>query len=94
MIRKFLLFLVFLLLIFIPTKSYFHEGFPYTHDGENHLARFANYKIALKEGQFPPRFAPNLMSNYGYPVFNFTYPVSLAFCHVQRILGRSAVQPG
>ena len=76
MIRKFLLFLVFLLLIFIPTKSYFHEGFPYTHDGENHLARFANYKIALKEGQFPPRFAPNLMSNYGYPVFNYNYPLA------------------
>lgn len=57
-------------------KVYFHSGFPYTHDGENHLARFANYKIALKEGQFPPRFAPNLFNHYGYPVFNYNYPLA------------------
>lgn len=68
------------LLIFALTLSLFHNylnsGFPYTNDGENHLARFANYKIALKEGQFPPRFAPNLMNHYGYPVFNFNYPLA------------------
>lgn len=57
-------------------RFYFNHGFPYTHDGENHLARFANYKIALKEGQFPPRFAPNLYNHYGYPVFNFNYPLA------------------
>jgi hypothetical protein len=57
-------------------KLYFRPGFPYTHDGENHLARFANYKVALKEGQFPPRFAPNLMNHYGYPVFNYNYPLA------------------
>lgn len=51
-------------------------GMPYTHDGENHLARFANYKIALKEGQLPPRWAPNLVNHYGYPVFNYNYPLA------------------
>ena len=49
---------------------------PYTHDGKNHLARFANYKLALKEGQLPPRFAPNLLNHYGYPVFNYNYPLA------------------
>lgn len=57
-------------------RVYFHSGFPYTHDGENHLARFANYKIALKEGQFPPRLAPNLLNHFSYPVFNFNYPLA------------------
>lgn len=55
---------------------YFQTGVPHTHDGLNHLARFANYKIALREGQFPPRFAPNLMNHYGYPVFNYNYPLA------------------
>lgn len=55
---------------------YFQVGVPDTHDGNNHLVRFANYKIAIKEGQFPPRWAPNLMNQYGYPVFNFNYPLS------------------
>lgn len=67
-------------LVFALTLSMFHTyfqaEFPYTNDGENHLARFANYKIAIKEGQFPPRFAPNLMNHYGYPVFNFNYPLA------------------
>ncbi len=56
-------------------RVYIHQGVPITHDGENHLARFANYKIALKEGQWPPRFAPNLFHRYGYPVFNYNYPL-------------------
>lgn len=56
-------------------QPYFQQGVPYTHDGENHLARFANYKIALREGQFPPRWAPNLVNHYGYPVFHYNYPL-------------------
>ncbi len=60
----------------IVINDYFHQGFPYTHDGENHLARFANYKVALLEGQLPPRFAPNLLNHYGYPVFNYNYPLA------------------
>lgn len=64
------------LLALLSSKVFLHSGFPVTHDGENHLARFANYKIALKEGQFPPRFAPNLYHRYGYPVFNYNYPLA------------------
>lgn len=57
-------------------KPYLHSGFPHTHDGENHLARFANYKLAIKDGQIPPRWAPNLLQKYGYPVFNYNYPLA------------------
>ncbi|PIY80103.1 MAG: hypothetical protein COY80_04735 [Candidatus Pacebacteria bacterium CG_4_10_14_0_8_um_filter_42_14] len=68
---------VLLLVAFIGLfRIYANQQFPYTHDGENHLARFANYKIALKEGQFPPRFAPNLLNHFGYPVFNYNYPLA------------------
>ncbi len=74
--KKSITFLLILFLTFAVTKLYFHSGFPYTHDGENHLARFANYVLALRELQFPPRFAPNLFSHYGYPVFNFNYPLA------------------
>jgi hypothetical protein len=68
--------LVLVLSFLVLIQPYLSPQFPYTHDGENHLARFANYKIALKEGQFPPRFAPNLMNHYGYPVFNYNYPLA------------------
>lgn len=62
--------------VFAVTHVYWGKTFPYTHDGENHLARFASYKLALREGHFPPRISPNLMNRYGYPVFNFNYPLA------------------
>ncbi len=65
-----------LVLTLVVTHVYFQERFPYTHDGENHLARFANYQLALREKQFPPRFAPNLFNHLGYPVFNYNYPLA------------------
>lgn len=76
MLKKILLTSLFLLISILPTHVLWHSGVPYTHDGENHLARFANYFIALKEGQFPPRMAPNLLNHYGYPVFNYNYPLA------------------
>ena len=66
----------FLLLSLISTRALFHRGVPVTHDGNNHLVRFANYYLAIKELQFPPRLAPNLLNHYGYPVFNFNYPLA------------------
>ncbi len=74
--KKFLLLVFFSLLTLISTRYFFHEGVPVTHDGNNHLIRFANYKIAIRELQFPPRFAPNLVNGYGYPVFNYNYPLA------------------
>jgi len=73
---KRLLFVAIILILFFTRSFWQNEGIPYTHDGENHLARFANFKVALKEGQLPPRFAPNLLNHYGYPVFNYNYPLA------------------
>ncbi len=74
--KRILLFLFFVTACLALFQLYFSSQFPYTHDGENHLARFANYKIALREGQFPPRFAPNLLNGFGYPAFNYNYPLA------------------
>lgn len=64
---------------FVATRVFWQGAFPYTHDGENHLARFANYFVALREGQFPPRFAPHLFAGYGFPVFHYNYPLANIF---------------
>lgn len=75
-IHQLILLGVIVLLTLLNVKAYFHAGVPDTHDGDAHLARFANYKIALRQLQIPPRFAPNLVNNYGYPVFNYNYPLA------------------
>lgn len=85
--NNWLILLICLFFSLIVINDYFHRGFPYTHDGENHLVRFANYKVALREGQIPPRIAPNLNNRYGYPVLNYNYPlaniVSLPFSAIK-----------
>jgi hypothetical protein len=67
--------LVILIALGVSLAFLFHSGVPATHDGENHVARMANYVAAIKEGQLPPRFAPHLFQGYGYPVFNYNYPL-------------------
>lgn len=74
--NKLIPFVLILITILFVFFNFIKDDFPYTHDGENHLARFANYKIAIREGQFPPRWAPNLYNGYGYPVFNYNYPLA------------------
>ncbi len=46
-----------------------------THDGGGHLARFTSYAQALRQGQLPPRWAPTFWDGYGYPIFNYYYPL-------------------
>src|SRR5260221_750290 len=46
---------------------------PHTHDGLVHLARMAAYFKALKDGEFPVRWAGDLNYGYGMPLFNFIY---------------------
>ncbi len=71
---------VFFLLILIGLmlwvyKPFLNFGVPYTHDGQIHIARMANYFLGYKQGQWPVRWAPNLNEGFGYPVFNFNYPL-------------------
>lgn len=48
---------------------------PHTHDGLVHLARIAAFVTALKEGEFPVRWAGYLNYGYGMPLFIFIYQV-------------------
>ncbi len=53
----------------------FHPGFYLSHDGFAHVARFAAYFKSYMDGQFPARWAADLNSGYGTPLFIFFYPL-------------------
>src|SRR3989338_10172065 len=74
--KKFLPFFFIVLTLILFLYPLWLPGFPYTHDGENHLARIANYALAIRQGQIPPRWAPSFWAGYGYPVFNYNYPLA------------------
>ncbi len=60
---------------FFALLAMFHNGIPLTHDGQDHLARIANFYASLSEGIVIPRWAGNLNWGYGHPVMMFLYPL-------------------
>ena len=53
----------------------FKPGLPLTHDGQDHVARIANFYQNLSEGNMIPRWAGNLNWGYGHPILEFLYPL-------------------
>lgn len=45
-----------------------------THDGEYHIIRFWQFYTMLSKGYLFPRWAPDINSGYGLPLFLFHYP--------------------
>ena len=65
-----LIFLASLIII----RPLFYPGFYPFHD-EPQIANLYQMVRALSSGQIPPRWAPDVSFNYGYPLFNFYYPL-------------------
>lgn len=69
-----IIFLLFIISVFLSINL-FRGEFYISADGELHLARVAAFTKALKDGHFPVRWAKDLNYGYGYPIFNFVYPL-------------------
>lgn len=64
-----------LILCLVPLIDFFHSGLPLTHDGQDHVARIANFYQNLSQGNIIPRWAANLNWGYGHPILMFLYPL-------------------
>lgn len=78
--------LIFFISIF-NLRYFLKPGIFRGHDSENHLARIANYYLAIKDGHFPPRWARNLNHKFGYPVFNYNYPLANILAYPLIVVG-------
>ena len=67
---------LFLVVIFsvVASFSLLHSGLPPTHDGEYHVIRFYQFDKVLRDGDFYPRWAPDLNLGLGIPLFSYIYP--------------------
>lgn len=76
-IHSFQLYIIlFLFAVMLPIiLPYFHQGYFPSHDGEWAVVRLADMYREVKDLQIPPRFSGNLNFGYGYPLFNFAYPL-------------------
>ena len=69
------------LVLIIPAIIPFLKSSFYTFHDETQIANLHQFISAIKLGQFPPRWAPNMQFNYGSPFLQFYYqlPFYLAF---------------
>jgi hypothetical protein len=65
-------------------------GFYSLHD-DMHVAWLYEMDRAVRSGQLPPRWVPDLSFNYGYPLFNFVYPLPFYLGEIFYLLGISLV---
>ena len=82
-----------LLLIFglVSVFALIHPGLPITHDGQDHVARIANFYKNLQEGNIIPRWAGNLNWGYGHPILEFLYPLPSYIATLFHFLGFSLI---
>src|SRR3989344_4756924 len=72
---------------FIAIWPFFKKGYFETHDGDWMIIRLSAFHQTLSAGQFPVRFVDRLNNNFGYPVFNFLYPLPFYFAEIPKLLG-------
>ena len=56
-------------------------------DGEYHLLRVYVFEHAFRDGQWLPRWVPDLFVGYGYPIFNYYAPGTYYAALIVRALG-------
>lgn len=83
--------IILFVLSLIPLIDLFHLGLPITHDGQDHVARIANFYQNLTEGNIIPRWAANLNWGYGHPILMFLYPLPSYLASFFHFLGFSLV---
>lgn len=86
------IFILFLIIISVlPVLSLLFPGLPITHDGQDHVARIANFYQNLSEGNLIPRWAPNLNWGYGHPILEFLYPFPSYIASIFHFIGFTLV---
>lgn len=85
--KRTLLFLVTLCILL--SFPFFSNTLISGHDTEVHGVRLINYYLAIKQGQFPPQWAPNMHHGFGYPVFIFSYHLPYLLGQIPFILTKS-----
>lgn len=72
----------FVMLVFISVIALigiWQRGMYFSNDGEVHVARLAQFTLALEDGHFPVRWLKNWFNGYGYPLFVFNYSLPYYF---------------
>lgn len=87
MIKRLLFVFVVALLLLPLVLPFMRQGFFESDDGHWMIIRLSDFHASLRDGQFPVRWAGRLNFTYGYPVFNFLYPLPFYIGEVFHLIG-------
>lgn len=77
--------------LIIPVSwALFVPGF-YGASDDMHIAWLYEFHKTVMMGKFPPRFVPDLSFGFGYPLFNFVFPLPFYIAELFHLLGLSLV---
>lgn len=85
------IFILLLSVVFWASLPLFGKNYIPTHDGEYHIIRIVEFSKELAAGHIPPRWAPDMNSGYGIPIFNYHYPLPNYIGSFVRVVTRDAV---
>lgn len=80
--------LILILLVIPATLSLFKPGFFGASD-DMHIAWLQQIDQSIKEGQIPPRYVSDLSFGFGYPLFNFIFPLPYYLGEIFHLVGLS-----
>lgn len=69
----------------------FSAELPRSADGRLHVYRIVLFAQHLRQGEWLPRYSPELVYGYGYPLFNYYAPLSYYFGAALHLLGLSDI---
>lgn len=89
--RNLLILIVLVFLTFPAWKALRHPGMISGHDTESAVFKSEEFFNALKDGNFPPRWAKRLDYGLGQPTFTFTYTLPYYLTSGLMFLGLNAI---
>lgn len=84
--------LILLFVLSVPAIAALIPGGFYGASDDLHIAWLNQMHRALMSGQIPPRFVPDLSFGFGYPLFNFVFPLPFYIGEVFHLVGFSLVE--
>ena len=85
------LYLILAIVLSLPAAyALLHKGF-YGASDDLHIAWLYEMDKILKIGQIPPRYVPDLSFGFGYPLFNFVFPLPYYIGEIFRLFNFSFV---
>ncbi len=83
--------IAFFLIVCWAALPLFGKNYIPTHDGEYHIIRIVEFAKMLGAGYIVPRWAPDMNSGYGIPIFNYHYPLPDYIGSLVRVFTHDAV---